>query len=422
LVELLVVIAIIGMLIALLLPAVQAAREAARRMQCVNNMRQIGIGVHNFHDAHGGLPPLAITVFKGSWLNYIYPFVEKEGLWDILTSPGPVDAVYFNGSAFVPVDDAHKRKGLLCLPNIAPPFPPADGAADHSCNRQFFQTLSDEIRQQFGSVNIYRCPSHGGPGLCPGVIDGGGGFNGDYFSGPLTDYGGILCHPVYSAAELESNATDPYIYNISDILYQYKKRGSVVVQYNCPFRSAIVTWTDANYVGGDEYNNHHKVNSWSPRDTMSWLSDGTSNQFICGEVFIPALAEPKHREKVNVAAGSSEWLAIERRGSWNGTYMYFSTSTNPGKYLHAARVIGPDSILAKNPNDPNVLDSTEPSGLKHIQNLSNPVYGWHFGSRHPGTVNFLLGDGSVHQFSTETPGTILWRLAQTNDGMPVNLP
>jgi prepilin-type N-terminal cleavage/methylation domain-containing protein len=88
LVELLVVIAIIGVLVALLLPAVQAAREAARRSQCTNNLRQLGLSMHNHHDTYNVLPfgrtggrPQSI-----SWAPLIMPYVEQTNLRTLFTT------------------------------------------------------------------------------------------------------------------------------------------------------------------------------------------------------------------------------------------------------------------------------------------------------------------------------------------------
>jgi prepilin-type N-terminal cleavage/methylation domain-containing protein len=81
LVELLVVIAIIGILIALLLPAVQAARAAARRMSCSSNLKNIALAVHNFNDVHKILPRGGKGDQQGTWAMHILPFIEQEPLF-----------------------------------------------------------------------------------------------------------------------------------------------------------------------------------------------------------------------------------------------------------------------------------------------------------------------------------------------------
>ncbi|WP_254509380.1 DUF1559 domain-containing protein [Anatilimnocola floriformis] len=80
LVELLVVIAIIGVIVALLLPAVQAAREAARRMSCQNNLRQFGIALHNYHDTHGVFPPQRLEEPNHGWMSMMLPQIEQGNL------------------------------------------------------------------------------------------------------------------------------------------------------------------------------------------------------------------------------------------------------------------------------------------------------------------------------------------------------
>ena len=137
LVELLVVIAIIGVLVGLLLPAVQAARGAARRMQCGNNLKQFGLALHNYASAHGRFPPAYIRVYSQAgqtntdldterrgnwgWGAMLFPFVEQTGLHSAL-NVGPVTFA-----------------SNLDLP----------------ANRVLLQT----------TLSIYRCPSDDGPNL-----------------------------------------------------------------------------------------------------------------------------------------------------------------------------------------------------------------------------------------------------------------
>ena len=82
LVELLVVIAIIGVLVALLLPAIQAAREAARRSQCSNNLRQLGMAMHNYHDIHNQFPLPGMIASSLGWTYSILPQIEQETLFN----------------------------------------------------------------------------------------------------------------------------------------------------------------------------------------------------------------------------------------------------------------------------------------------------------------------------------------------------
>ena len=104
LVELLVVIAIIGVLVALLLPAIQAAREAARRSSCSNNLKQIGLGLHNYHDTHGVFPPghmiwnpntppghgLTGSMRLMGWQVHLLPFIEQGSIYDQYNFSGSV--------------------------------------------------------------------------------------------------------------------------------------------------------------------------------------------------------------------------------------------------------------------------------------------------------------------------------------------
>jgi len=142
LVELLVVIAIIGILIALLLPAVQAAREAARRSQCTNNLKQIGLALHNYHDVQRCFPLGAYTGVGATygydsgtnWRTEILPYLEQGALYSKLTFNGS----YFSGySGLIFSGGNVVLQGLkvdvyLCPSSPIDPFVNATGTANDS--------------------------------------------------------------------------------------------------------------------------------------------------------------------------------------------------------------------------------------------------------------------------------------------------
>ena len=133
LVELLVVIAIIGILIALLLPAVQAAREAARRAQCMNNLKQMGLALHNYESSNRCFPPGVIwnsttTNFALPRINFhclLFPFLEQSnayGLIDLKNFAGSTGNAWFTTTSNIPVTTSPMPHLRCPSDNAAPQY------------------------------------------------------------------------------------------------------------------------------------------------------------------------------------------------------------------------------------------------------------------------------------------------------------
>ncbi|MCL2745051.1 MAG: DUF1559 domain-containing protein [Planctomycetaceae bacterium] len=136
LVELLVVIAIIGVLIALLLPAVQAAREAARRMQCSNNFKQLGLGLHNYHDANKCFPAgmahyMQFDQNKGDVacpcngpIVFLLPYIEKQAAFDQYTELARVARTTYGRNVIWDIPAANREFYKEKIPSLLCPSDP----------------------------------------------------------------------------------------------------------------------------------------------------------------------------------------------------------------------------------------------------------------------------------------------------------
>ena len=348
LVELLVVIAIIGILIALLLPAVQAAREAARRMTCTNHLKQQGLAIHNFLSARNGLPPISLGTYRWSLFMLLYPYLEQQALYDLATA--------------------------TCVPAE---WNGNDADAILKSNSPWFKDgLNEQQRDGFGSVPVYVCPSRrsGGSHIA---------MNGYDLPGPLADYATPLRY-VY-------NATDPA--NANWVRWsEFYSPGQNISRQLGAFRVCKRT-------GGN-------IATWAPRDGISWWGDGTSNQLVIGEKHIPA-------SHVGVCESSGR--------SWDCTYSHSGGDQGSARNFNVGRPVFLASDFATADVKPPHPFVRSP---KEYTNIEFPRRDLHygFGSPHTGTINFLLGDGSVRSISVTTSDIIVVALSDANDGASVSIP
>jgi len=166
LVELLVVIAIIGILVALLLPAIQAARESARRSQCVNSLKQLGVAMQNYHDTNSHLPPGSFSCCWGTWQMFVLPFLEEQELADLYQLSPKTIPIYLPNYRY-DVNDASKNPPVrnldVCQNRVAALTCPSDvpqvranGIAQHNYVANYGNT--NHIGWPIGAVKYLGAP------------------------------------------------------------------------------------------------------------------------------------------------------------------------------------------------------------------------------------------------------------------------
>jgi len=364
LVELLVVIAIIGVLVSLLLPAVQKIREAANRMSCGNNCKQIGLAIHNFHDSFGQFPtagaewntdpsydaagiPCKPDLQTACWLYQILPYIEQDNMYKLQ-------------------DLANKTNSYPpYVGSVAAPTPPWPAG-------NYIDTLDEPDQWNGGTIGpltltgipkTFFCPSRRPAVPHPGwrVLK--------------NDYASVTPGPV--PLPVDSNGivtTNP----------EWEYWGP---QYN----GVIAKGIDLSCGGGT-----CKFNGKHTKVTFAQVLDGTSNTMAVAEKLIPT----------NLY---DDWHFGDDKGAFHGYDEVNARSTvNNPRYL-----TNPQHDFVVDPNN-QTNDGADPT-------QSAPYWkaGFIFGSAHPAGINAVFADGSVHLIKYGIDPQIFNMLGHRADGQNI---